>query len=630
MGRLFEIELALKLLYTAEREGKRLERPMLVRIKTEEKRQMMRIGTWVIVLLCCFASNIDAQDGGVSVGVESDFDSQVSIARALPSDQRSAALRKISAAQASRQEPVAALKTLSYISDPHELATGLAEMRLIAGGGSESNGNLETNFKSPANGGAGGASLADFTSLIDLIQTTVSPDTWEALGGPSTMREYVAGIYVDGEGVVQDVVASENGTILDNIEVMLDADGARLAEQKRSVDAWRLATDYRCVSLLKLSKEIVRRRLSGEPVDEAIRNMAGLSRVQYIVLDSDNSDVILVGPVGGIERLAGWLRDRKTGRVTMRVEYFVAAASSIWMGQPFGCTIDPTEAALAAAAQAADEFQRRETPIGLAPDAIRKALGNQDVRVFGTAGDTPLGYLMVEADRHMKQLALGLQPMPEGTPNYLDMITRHIAQGPPHGQLLRLWFTGSPMAVRVDNAGLVYELAGCPLKLDSETRLAAQDGGRIPAPADFRVTEFVQQFNDHFSDIASLHPIYGALESVYRSAAIAEVLRRSTASAWLPGILGPMLLDDPSLGQLQTPRKVASIATLHRVTHRGKRHAIVVASGGVLIDTRETVETNFRPYDSIGSLQDRFFAPGDTKSEEPGDNTKPLWWWNAD
>ena len=39
-------------------------------------------------------------------------------------------------------------------------------------------------------GGQGGGSLADFTSLIDLIQTTVSPDTWEALGGPSTMREY--------------------------------------------------------------------------------------------------------------------------------------------------------------------------------------------------------------------------------------------------------------------------------------------------------------------------------------------------------------------------------------------------------------------------------------------------------
>lgn len=38
--------------------------------------------------------------------------------------------------------------------------------------------------------GAGGAAFADFQSLIDLIQTTIEPDTWEALGGNSTMREY--------------------------------------------------------------------------------------------------------------------------------------------------------------------------------------------------------------------------------------------------------------------------------------------------------------------------------------------------------------------------------------------------------------------------------------------------------
>ena len=38
--------------------------------------------------------------------------------------------------------------------------------------------------------GSGGGSFADFQSLIDLIQTTVVPDTWEALGGPSTMAPY--------------------------------------------------------------------------------------------------------------------------------------------------------------------------------------------------------------------------------------------------------------------------------------------------------------------------------------------------------------------------------------------------------------------------------------------------------
>lgn len=39
-------------------------------------------------------------------------------------------------------------------------------------------------------GGAGGQSFANFDSLIELIQTTVVPDTWDLLGGPSTMRQY--------------------------------------------------------------------------------------------------------------------------------------------------------------------------------------------------------------------------------------------------------------------------------------------------------------------------------------------------------------------------------------------------------------------------------------------------------
>lgn len=47
-------------------------------------------------------------------------------------------------------------------------------------------------MNNPPMGGAaaGGGSFADFQSLMDLIQTTIAPDTWEALGGPSSMSPY--------------------------------------------------------------------------------------------------------------------------------------------------------------------------------------------------------------------------------------------------------------------------------------------------------------------------------------------------------------------------------------------------------------------------------------------------------
>jgi hypothetical protein len=583
---------------------------------------MMHYRTCVALLLVLFSIDCSAEESPAIVSAEAkESDDRLVIARGLPPEEREAAIREIAIEHAKQRQPLEALRTLSYLSRPGELAKGLQEIRLLGMSDSHSE-NASSNgprlsVAQESGGGQGGASLADYSSLMELIQTTVVPDTWEALGGPSTMSPYAAGIVVNGEGIVEDSPTKVNGSALDKMDLLLQSGEEDAAGPNSGIDAWRLKTPYRCVSLRRLSQEVIRRRISGEPIDDSMRNLAGLSRVQYIILDLDNKDIVLAGPVGGITLQGGWWQDRLSGDVTMRLDYFATAAGSILGNLPFGCTIDPTREALANAALVSNQVRTGEVPIGLAAESLRQAIGLQDVRVFGMAGDTPLAYLMVEADRHMKQLALGLQPVPVGASTYLDVVTRHLDRGPPDGQLLRLWFTGSPMAVRVDETGSTFELAGRPLKLISETRLAAADGGRIPTDADFRVTEFVDEFNARFDSIAMKYPIYGALQSVYRSAAVAELVRRSAAATWLPAILGPMLLDDPSQGQLRTPRKVESIATLHRAVHRGKRYSIVMASGGVHVEPRETVESTFRPYATLVSVRDRFVA------------NETVWWWNA-
>jgi general secretion pathway protein D len=53
-----------------------------------------------------------------------------------------------------------------------------------------SQGGFGVNNPPMGGGAAGGGSFADFQSLMDLIQTTIVPDTWEALGGPSSMSPY--------------------------------------------------------------------------------------------------------------------------------------------------------------------------------------------------------------------------------------------------------------------------------------------------------------------------------------------------------------------------------------------------------------------------------------------------------
>jgi len=67
---------------------------------------------------------------------------------------------------------------------------------------------------SPMGGAAGGGAFADFQSLIDLIQTTVVPDTWEALGGPSTMAPYPQNL---------SLVISTTSDVHDQISDLLDS-----------------------------------------------------------------------------------------------------------------------------------------------------------------------------------------------------------------------------------------------------------------------------------------------------------------------------------------------------------------------------------------------------------------------
>ena len=67
---------------------------------------------------------------------------------------------------------------------------------------------------SPMGGAGGGGSFADFQSLIDLIQTTVVPDTWEALGGPSTMAPYPQNL---------SLVISTTSDVHDQISDLLDS-----------------------------------------------------------------------------------------------------------------------------------------------------------------------------------------------------------------------------------------------------------------------------------------------------------------------------------------------------------------------------------------------------------------------
>ncbi|MEL6109698.1 MAG: DUF1598 domain-containing protein, partial [Planctomycetota bacterium] len=489
-------------------------------------------------------------------------------------------LAEIATAQSLSGETAAAAATLRGIESASAQSSVVNDTWSSLQGGAEA-------------GGAGGGAFADFDSLMNLIQTTVMPDTWEALGGNSTMAPYPQGVFIDPSGTIRAVEQAPSTDALANLTNMLAPSAG-----KRRGD-WRDTSALRVVSLRRLRDAMTQRRLARLPLGDAMLHLAGLTQIDYVVMTDD--DILLAAPVGGIQETRGWFVDAATGRTTLRTDHLARCFAATNAGLAFGCTIDPTPAGMQAAASVSAKISRGQIPIGTAADELRNALGMQRVEVFGAAADTSVALLMVEADRHMKQLAMGDASMPDGVDNYLDIVDELIEFGPPNGLLLRLWFTSAAQKVRSDSDSRVFEISGTPIRLSGENQRALADGGRGNVTVDIRSQRFVEEFNKHWNRIRDKYPIYGSLESLYRAAAVAELIKRYSTTDSHRSLASSFAVEDESRDwPIVAPTQVESIATLHTVRKGKKRHHVLLTSdpvrrGGHHRSTASPPATDSRP-----------------------------------
>jgi len=530
-----------------------------------------------------------------------------------------AALADVATRQMMAGEADGALATLRAIDSPSHreavLRGGQAAIRRglavpsapdsIAGSGSG---------RGPIVGNGGGGGFADFGSLMNLIQTTVAPDTWEALGGNSTMAPYPQGVFVDPDGLLVESPQTE-----DSLPSLSDlSHGLGIDSAADSTD-WRSAADMRCVSLRRVRDEIAARRFAGQSLGDDLLNLAGLSEIRYVILAED--DIVLAGPVGGIVQDRGWWSERSSGQTTLRLDFLARSFACVLADLPFGCTIDPTPEGMQRAAEVAGKIRSGDVPIGLAAEELRTALGKQNVEVFGAAADTSVALLMIEADRLMKQLALGERAMPEGVGDYLASINTFIKQGPPNGLLLRLWFAPRPLAVTSDHRKQVFQLEGRPIRLSGQNQRALADGGRGAVTVDPRSEDFVQRFNRHWTSVRDAFPLLGSLESLYQTAAVAELINRHAKDATHEKLVAALAAEeDVQHWSMIAPTKVDSIAVMHTIRHGKQRHHVLLASGGVSVDPSQTVSENEELYPSLEHQESLVsLAP----------KAVNRWWWNA-
>src|SRR5690606_15808614 len=118
---------------------------------------------------------------------------------------------------------------------------------------------------------------ADFDTVIELIQNTVVPDSWEEWGGLGTIEPFPTGVLVD----------------LRSAPGMLEE--ATLASAERPTRPTMMASPIplrpsprRCVSLKELERQMQIRWAMGLRPTRSMEALAGLYRIDQIYIDREN------------------------------------------------------------------------------------------------------------------------------------------------------------------------------------------------------------------------------------------------------------------------------------------------------------------------------------------------------
>lgn len=464
----------------------------------------------------------------------------------------------------------------------------------------------------------GGAALADFDTLINLIESTVSPDSWDTVGGPGAIESFPTGVFVDASGLlkraaIDDATASSLMAVREKAKATSD------------LNDYRRVAVLRKVSLTKLERELQAIRATGRTPDEAMLNLAGLQRVSYVFVYPDSRDIVIAGPAGGwTTDVEGRSISESDGSPILQLEDFVVALRNAYKESGrFGCAITPTKANLANV----QSYLAESAKTSLKPHqregwlkGLREQLGRQDISVFGIDARTRTAQVLVEADYRMKLVGMGLEPGTLGVTSYLDSIDIPEGGSPPATAVLRWWFTLNYDSVRSTKAADAFSLHGSGVKVLSENELLTERGERIhTGESDALNSQFSQSFTKHFEALAKKYPIYAELRNVFDVAMVAAILKSQDLPSQVDWEMTHLLDDSRYRTKLGAAPKTVETVMNHRVIDR--KHIVVGVSGGVSVDTSSLLQQQPVRQDTYGQLE------GDrVNSAPPPDNGR--WWWD--
>ncbi len=457
---------------------------------------------------------------------------------------------------------------------------------------------------------------ADFTQLINLITTETGDEfAWDSVGGIGSIQPFNRGVRVDPHGVLS--------TSLKPSTSGLDQLFAQIRPESLTGDL-SSASDLRMISLKGLEAAVAQQIAEGQPVVASMKNLAGLTAVDYVFIDVANNDIIVAGPSEPwTYDASGTAIGTKTKQPVMQLDDLVTVLRTFSpQGQNiFGCSIDPREQGM----KELKEFVESSQSNGpLSPGQVKnwvrtlqEKLGQQDIRFYGIPTDSRVARVIIEADYRMKLIGVGKLDGGSEIPDYFKLM--NVSEQANSGSIdaLRWWLTVKCDAVSFNPSRSVFAIDNCSVLCQSENQFVSAQGESIPTgKAEATNRLFAQNFTQNYEQLAARDSVFADLENIFDLSLAAAIIAREHAAERSHFDPGCFATDGSyTTAKYTTPKAVDSVVN-HRV-FRGKDIVVQVA-GGVRADVLSLFGDDFmKPSDRLDNMQ--------TESKA----TDSVWWWDA-
>ncbi len=447
------------------------------------------------------------------------------------------------------------------------------------------------------------AHFAKYAILFSLVLITSAAQT---ASGQLLFRR-VGGVKIDAQGVIQQSFDQLDQATRQQIQDHLDA-----ADQDISK-----STSMRMISLRGLEDAINETHRTGHALPAEVQYMAGLQRVEFVVLSPETNDVILAGPAEGWKVTDdGSVVGVSTNRPVIHLEDFLVAMRSVDaanQGAGISVSIDPTDQGVQRLTRFFTQLaQQREFDPSLQGD-VEKEMGDQQISLTGVPQDSRFAHVLVAADYKMKRIAMGLEASPiKSLPSFLDLAVK--AKVKTVRSSPRFWMECDYQPVAKSDDGQVWQLRGQGVKTLCEETVASRDGNQKLKPNRI-ASKWADLMTEHFDELAAADATFGELRNAMDLSVVAALMKQQqmtqAVSLEIPAILG--LTEVATTPAWTVPKTVPTQCSFVKLT----RSWLVTASGGVTVDSwgvAENVEVDAK----VGEV-----------AQVALKRNADRWWWNA-